>query len=96
MMTILAMTAMLVGAVLGMRFKVLILAPAFLIGSVTILGTGLAQNNSLWSILLGMVLVMAALQMGYLAGTVIRFVIAGARVRKRLPATIAVLQKPTR
>ena len=52
MMTMLAMTAMLIGAVLGQRFRVFILVPAIVIGSAAILGFGMAHDDNLWSILL--------------------------------------------
>ena len=95
MMTMLAMTAMLIGALLGLRFKVLILVPAIIIGSAT-LGIGMAHSNSLWFTLLAMVLAITALQMGYLGGAVIRFVSAGARVRKDAPGIIPAAQRPAR
>jgi hypothetical protein len=79
---------------LGLRFKVLILAPAIVIGSVATLGIGTMHNSSLWSILLSMVLAITALQMGYLSGTVIRFLIAGAQIRETSPAIIAGSQRP--
>jgi hypothetical protein len=92
MITMLSMVALFIGTVLGMRFKVLILAPAIVICSVAILGVGIARDGSLWSTLLGIVSVLAALQMGYLAGSVIRFVTAGTRRSKDLPA--AAMQRP--
>ncbi len=54
MMTMLATTAilMLIGALLGQRFKVLILVPAIVIASAAILAFGMAHNNSVWSNLL--------------------------------------------
>jgi hypothetical protein len=76
-MTLLVMPAMVIGAMLGLRFKVLILVPATVIGSAATLGAGMTHSNSLWSILLAMVLVISALQMGYLGGAVIRFVSGG-------------------
>jgi hypothetical protein len=96
MMTMLAMTAMLIGAMLGLRFKVLILVPAIVIGSAATLGIGMAHSNSLWSILLAMALAITALQMGYFGGTIIRFIIVGARIRKDSPGIIAVAQRPAR
>jgi hypothetical protein len=92
----LTMTAILTGAMLGLRFKVLILVPATVIGSAATLGAGMTHSNSLWSILLAIVLVISALQMGYLGGAVIRFVSAGARVRKDSPGIIAAVQRPAR
>jgi hypothetical protein len=88
MMTMLATTAILIGAGLGQRFKVLILVPAIVIASAAILALGMAHNNNLWSILLVTALTITALQMGYLGGAVIRFVIAGARVGRDSSETI--------
>ncbi len=96
MMTMFAITAVLIGAALGQRFKVLILVPAIVITSAAILGFGMAQNSNLWSILLVMALTITALQMGYLGGAVIRFVVAGARVGRDSPGTIAVAQRSAR
>ena len=95
-MTMLAMTAMLIGVMLGLRFKVLILVRAIVIGSAATLGIGMAQSDSLWTTLLFVALAITALQMGYLAGTVIRFVSAGARGYKDSPGIIAVAQRPAR
>ena len=91
MMTMFTMTAVLIGALLGQRFKVLILFPAIVIGLATILGFGMAQNSNLSSTLLLMALTITALQMGYLGGAVIRFVAAGTRVRR--DSLIAVAQR---
>jgi hypothetical protein len=77
MTTTLAMTAILIGAMLGLRFTAPILARAFVVGPATALAVGLAYGESLWSILLAMVLTITALQMGYLGGAVIRFTIEG-------------------
>ena len=96
MMTMLSMTAMLIGALLGLRFKVLILVPAIIIGSAATLGIGMAHSNSLWFTLLAMVLAITALQMGYLGGAVIRFINAGTRVRKDTPEVVATAQRPAR
>jgi hypothetical protein len=96
MMTMLATTAILIGAVLGLRYKVLILVPATIFGSAATLGIGMAQMNSVWLVPLAMVLAITALQVGYLAGAVINFVIAGARARKGLHGTTAVAQRPAR
>ena len=96
MMTTLATTAILIGAVLGLRFKVLVLVPAIVFGATAVLGLGMAHNNSVWSILVAMGSAITALQAGYLAGAGIHFVIAGMRIRKGLPGTIAVAQRPAR
>jgi hypothetical protein len=96
MMTVLAMTAMLIGALLGQRFKVLILIPAMAIASAAVFALGVAHNNNLWSVLLVAALTVTALQLGYLGGTAIRFAIAGARIDRHSPGTIAVVQRSAR
>jgi hypothetical protein len=95
-MIILAITAIIIGALLGLRFKVFVLVPAIAIGSATTFGIGMAHNNSLWSIVLAMVLAVSALQMGYLGAVVIRFVSAGAQAGKNSHGNIATLQRPAR
>jgi hypothetical protein len=81
-MIILAIMAIIIGALLGQRFKVFVLVPAIAVGSATTFGIGMAHDNSLWSVLLAMVLAISALQMGYLGGIVIRFFGAGVQARK--------------
>lgn len=85
--------AMLIGAMLGLRFKVAILVPAIIIGSVVILAIGMSSGNNFWSVLLVMIVMITALQMGYLSGTVIHFSIAGSRVS---PLIAAVIQRTAR
>ena len=96
MMTMFAMTAVLIGAVLGQRFKVLILGPTIIFGLAASVAFGIAHHDSLWSTLLVMALITTALQIGYLGGIVTRFVIAAARVGRNSPRTIAVPQRSAR
>ena len=91
-MIILAMTAIIIGALLGQRFKVFILVPAIAISSAATFGIGMAHNSSLWSSLLATVLAISALQMGYLGGAVLRFS-AGQQVRKGSQGVIAAGQR---
>ena len=91
-MTLVTMAA-LIGAILGLRYKVLILVPAFVISSVAIFGTGMARSDSPSSILLTVFLAITALQMGYMAGALICSIVAKTRARKDLPSVIAVAQK---
>jgi hypothetical protein len=85
-MVTLAIAAIIIGALLGQRFKVLVLVPAIAVGSATTFGVGMAHDDSLCSVLLAMVLAISALQMGYLGGVVIR--IFGARVHARKDSII--------
>jgi hypothetical protein len=64
----LALVAVLVGIALGLRFKVLVLVPAIALAVILTLGVGLAHGDSRWSIILAMVIVGAAVQLGYFVG----------------------------
>ncbi len=68
----LAITAVFAGAVLGLRFKVLVLVPALAIASATSVGIAQVYGNTFWSILAAMALTSIGLQLGYLGGTVLR------------------------
>jgi hypothetical protein len=79
--TFLAITA--VGATLGLRFKVFVLIPGIAISSITGLAMGIGRGDSLWSSLLATLLAITALQVGYIAGTIVHFGVMGARARKQ-------------
>ena len=74
--------AVLFGAVLGMRFKVVALVPAIVISSILAFDIGYVHYDHFWLALLITIAIVAALQVGYLCGSVIRFVAAGAGVAK--------------
>ena len=69
-MTILAILSFLLGAVLGHRFKVLVLVPAVAVGAAVAIAVGNAQAEGVWLIGLTVTLVSVCLQIGYLCGTV--------------------------
>ena len=69
-MLILAMAAVLLGAVLGLRFKVLILLPAAVVAVTIMIAAGSIEHSGFSAIAVDAVLVLAGLQMGYLAGTI--------------------------
>ena len=69
-MLILAMAAILLGAVLGLRFKVLILLPAAVVAVAVMIAAASIQHSSLSVTVVDAVLVLAGLQMGYLAGAI--------------------------
>jgi hypothetical protein len=81
-MIILPIAVIIVGALLGQRFKVFVLVPASAIGLAAAFCIGMAHGNSFRSILLGMVLAISALQMGYLGGVAMRFFGPGLQARK--------------
>ena len=93
MLTTLTMTAILAGAVLGLRFKILVLVPASVVGSAATLGATIAQGGGLWFLVLALVLVISALQIGYLSGAFIRSVTTGTHDSKDSHATIVAVQR---
>ena len=69
-MLILAMAALLLGAVLGLRFKVLILLPAAVVAVAIMVTADSIEHSSLSMTVVDVVLVLASLQIGYLAGAI--------------------------
>jgi hypothetical protein len=57
------------GAVLGLRYKVLILVPALLFVLLAVIGGGVARGAGIWAIALEMLVASTALQLGYVAGS---------------------------
>jgi hypothetical protein len=85
MMT-LAMVSLLVGMVLGQRFKVLVLMPTIAIALVFAIGAGMAHADTVWWIVLMAAAAATSLQIGYLIGIGIRYVLVAAQAG-RSPAT---------
>jgi hypothetical protein len=69
-MTALARICFLVGAVLGLRFRVLILVPAIGLSVAVATANGIVLGESLWRLALVTVVVAMAIQLGYVLGTV--------------------------
>jgi hypothetical protein len=82
-MTNLMIFSCLVGAVLGMRLSVWILIPVMAFAFVAIAGIGAAHGDATSLIATAMVFAAISLQLGYLVGGAIRFVLAAARVSRR-------------
>jgi hypothetical protein len=85
-MAILSIVSILLGAILGVRFKVLILVPTIGIGLLVVLAGGLVKHDSLTRIALAVVLMTTCLQVGYLAGIGVRCFLLWARVARRYPS----------
>jgi hypothetical protein len=68
----LAFINVLAGIVLGLRYRVVILVPAVSLVVTFALIVGIARGDHLWSIILAMVIVGTAIQLGYLIGIAIR------------------------
>ena len=75
----LAIIGAVVGIVLGLRYKILILVPALMFAMTLAIIVGVASADNFWSVVLTTVAVVIAVQLGYLAGIVIRAVIAAIR-----------------
>lgn len=68
-MLLLILTAVLSGIWLGLRHRVLILAPVTLVFFIAILGFGIASGDRPWSIFLWMMFTGIALQIGFCGGS---------------------------
>lgn len=82
LLTTIAITS--AGAALGARFKYPILLPSGILIVVAVCAFDIAHGNSFWTILWNVVVSLAALEIGYLGGAIISFVVANRR-RKELP-----------
>ncbi|EJW11495.1 hypothetical protein A33M_3108 [Rhodovulum sp. PH10] len=80
MTTILALLA---GAVLGMRYRVLSLVPTMVTAIAIIVTLGMVRQMPLDSSLKTIVLIVVCLQLGYLAGVAGRMLLVGTRSIRR-------------
>ncbi len=87
-MSILILLVCLTGTVLGMRFKVFILAPAIGFTIVAVFAAGMARGDGLSAILVGGLLALICLQMGYLGGVLTRYIMTLARAGSRRKAPL--------
>ncbi len=71
-MIILMLICLLLGAVLGQRFKVLVLIPAMAILLPLVAGAGVVWTGQYAQIAIAVTLAAASLQVGYLAGIALR------------------------
>jgi hypothetical protein len=71
--TMLETNLILIGSLLGLRFKVLILVPIIVVGLATANWIGISQHDSVASILFATAVNTTVLQLGYLAGTIIHW-----------------------
>jgi hypothetical protein len=78
-MSTLFVLAALLGAVLGMRFKVLILIPAIGFALIVIIVDGIARGTNVYGILIAGIVASACLQIGYIFSIVTRYCIVSAR-----------------
>jgi hypothetical protein len=79
-MVMIALCSSLIGAVMGIRFKVQVLFPAAVLGIVTVAAVALHKGSTIsWASVAAIVCV-ASLQIGYLAGLFTRFCMAASRM----------------
>jgi hypothetical protein len=89
-MSAIAIISLLVGAVLGRSLRVMVLVPAIAAGLALVTAIGLRTGATLGSTALAAVLVALGLQLGYVAGVLIRHLLAGAKVPRRHAGATAV------
>lgn len=87
--------SLLVGMVLGQRFKVLAVVPAMAASLLVTIGIGIAHSEGLGRTVLLVALAVASLQIGYLVGVAIRYSLAAARTSGLRTASVHASQ-PTR
>ena len=86
----LAILCALIGAVLGLRFKVMVLVPTIAISVVVIAVANFGFGTSPWMAVIETVVAVTLVQVGYLSGAAIRLFLAsprGAEVRHTSAAT---------
>lgn len=74
--------SLLVGMVLGQRFKVSILLPVGVLATLAAIVNAIAQADSGWGIALMVAAVLTSLQIGYLIGTGIRVMMIEGRAHR--------------
>jgi hypothetical protein len=88
-----ALISLLLGMVLGQRFKVLALVPIIAVWLLVATGVGIVRYGELGPTLLLAALAVASVQIGYLTGVVIRYSLVGTRASGLRTASIS---QPTR
>jgi hypothetical protein len=76
-MFVFLITGAIVGIILGLRFKVLVLVPAILLATIIIVLSGSGDK------LLTLVGTVVSIQMGYIAGSILRFLARSYTSRRR-------------
>jgi hypothetical protein len=87
--------ALLIGMVLGQRFKVLVLLPALTFVLVAAVALGISRSEGFWPTAGLAAAAIATLEIGYLAGIWVRHALAAARISGRR-AGLPVAPQPIR
>jgi hypothetical protein len=82
---ILTIICFLIGAALGMRFKVLIVIPVVCMALLGTAAVGIAHGDPIGSLVVTMVLIATTLQLGYLAGVVSHHVLVSVGIANAAP-----------
>lgn len=77
---IVALTMLGIGSALGLRFRIFVLLPVILLVLLVCTAFGLAQGTTIWSIMLTNVVGATCLQIGYLGGALLKFLIFTGRL----------------
>ena len=78
-MEMVALTTLCIGSALGLRFKIFVLLPAILLGLLVCTSYGIAHGTTTWSITLTNVVGATCLQLGYLSGALLKFLVFAER-----------------
>jgi hypothetical protein len=82
-MVLMAISGTLLGAVFGLRFKVLVLLPVLLVGVLSIAAASAISGTPIATIAIDAIAWSLALQFGYLGGLLTRSVMVATRIRSR-------------
>jgi hypothetical protein len=80
-MALLITVAFLLGALLGIKFRVLILIPALGATVPAVVATGIARGDAAWAILITLAAAFSSLQVGYLCGATTQCAFANSLAR---------------
>jgi membrane protein DedA with SNARE-associated domain len=75
-MALLVGMSFLLGALLGIKFRVLILIPALGAILLTVVAIGIAHAHAVWAILVTLAAAVSSLQIGYLGGAIMQYALA--------------------
>jgi hypothetical protein len=78
-----AIFGMLLGALLGIHFRVLVLAPAILLAAAVSMTTGMASGEGVRMVALAVIIASISLQSGYIAACVLRALLSASLVGDR-------------
>jgi hypothetical protein len=87
-METLILASLCVGAAAGVRLRVFALFPLIFLCLVVVTASWLAQNQTVWSIIVMNFIGPACLQLGYLAGMVPTLIIAASQSRRERPQPV--------